>query len=81
MTYGKASFDAVVTDVVMPGGMTGYAAADAARSIRPDVKVMFMTGYGAPPASQGVHAGAPMLRKPFRKQELAEAVRAALEAP
>ena len=59
--------------VVMPDGMTGYQLADAARRLRPDLKVVFTTGYSwleAPTADAVIH-------KPYRRQELAVTVRAA----
>ncbi len=75
-------FDLLLTDVVMPNGMTGYQLAAAAQHLQPGMKVLFTTGYsrsdlGNDPA--GPAAGA-VLRKPYRRQELAVAVRAALEA-
>ena len=39
------SFDLLLTDVVMPDGMTGYQLADAARRLQPGLKVVFTTGY------------------------------------
>ena len=76
------SFDLLFTDVVMPDGMTGYQLAAAARQLRPGMKVLFTTGYSrSEPGNDlaGPAAGA-VLRKPYRRQELATAVRAALEA-
>lgn len=37
--------DLLVTDVGLPGGMNGRQMADAARTHRPDLKVLFITGY------------------------------------
>ena len=37
--------DLLVTDVGLPGGMNGRQMADAARVGRPDLKVLFITGY------------------------------------
>ncbi|HUD60522.1 MAG TPA: response regulator [Acetobacteraceae bacterium] len=76
------NFDLLFTDVVMPGGMTGYQLAAVAQKLHPRLRVLFTTGYArALPGSDPVvaHPGA-MLRKPYRKQELAVTVRAALEA-
>ena len=79
---GPEPFDLLLTDIVMPGGMSGYEVADAAVSRRPAIKVLLTTGYAGPARSSGAakHPDAPVLRKPFRKQELAEAVRIALQA-
>ena len=40
-----ARIDLLVTDVGLPGGMNGRQMADAARVARPDLKVLFITGY------------------------------------
>ncbi len=76
------SFDLLFTDVVMPDGMTGYQLAAVAQQLRPELRVLFTTGYarsmsGSDPVT--VYPGA-MLRKPYRKQELATKIRAVLEA-
>ncbi len=79
---GSEHFDLLFTDIVMPEGITGYQLAAAAQQIRPGLKVLFTTGYAKPAAggeALATHAGA-MIRKPYRKQDLAETVRAALEA-
>lgn len=74
------AIDGVVTDVVMPG-LTGIQMAARLREMRPDLKVLFVSGYasrdvggspGEPPE--------PFLPKPFTLNELARAVRSALDA-
>jgi len=40
-----ACIDLLVTDVGLPGGMNGRQLADAARDLRPELKVLFITGY------------------------------------
>ncbi|MBB2962654.1 CheY-like chemotaxis protein [Methylobacterium sp. R2-1] len=40
-----ARIDLLVTDVSLPGGLNGRQMADAARVDRPDLKVLFITGY------------------------------------
>jgi len=79
---GGLEFDLLLTDVVMPGGITGYQLADQLRATRPDLKVLFTSGYtelagaGAPAARIG-----PLLSKPYRKQDLGRMIRAALDTP
>jgi signal transduction histidine kinase/ActR/RegA family two-component response regulator len=68
--------DLLFTDVVMPEGMDGYKLAEAARSLRPRLKLLFTTGYTADASEQD--AGH-MLKKPYSRHELAEAVRHALD--
>jgi PAS domain S-box-containing protein len=73
--------DLLFTDVVMSDGMNGYQLAAFAQRVRPGLKVLFTTGYFRPePGAEpvGSTAGA-MLRKPYRRQELAFALRAALD--
>ncbi len=76
-----APFDLLLTDVVMPGNMTGYDLADRAVELRPGIKILLATGYAAPPASarKTRHGDAPVIGKPFRKRDLANAVRAVLD--
>jgi CheY-like chemotaxis protein len=77
------TFDLLFTDVVMPNGMTGHQLAAAAQRLRPGLKVLFTSGYfrselDAAPA--GAMAPDIMIRKPYRRHELAATVRAVLEA-
>ena len=75
-------FDLLFTDVVMPDGMTGPQLAATARHLRPGMKVLFTTGYSRSDLANdlvGTATGA-VIRKPYRRQELAVAVRATLEA-
>jgi DNA-binding response OmpR family regulator len=67
------------TDMVMPNGLSGYQLAEAARSLQSDLQVLFTTGFAPEDdAETGVmEAGA--LRKPYRRRDLAERVRAMLQ--
>lgn len=78
---GGAPFDLLLTDVVMPGSMTGYDLADKAVVLRPGIKILLASGYAGPPASarNTKHHSAPVIGKPFRKRDLANAVRAVLD--
>jgi CheY-like chemotaxis protein len=70
-------FDLLFTDVMMPDGMSGYDLAQAARLRQPDLKVLFTTGYATTePAAQ---QEAPMLNKPYRRRDLAWAIRTVLD--
>ncbi len=73
-------YDLLLTDVVMPGGITGYQLADELRERRPDLRVLFTSGYTelAAAGEMDVRKG-PLLSKPYRKQDLARMVRAALD--
>ncbi|HWA46747.1 MAG TPA: response regulator [Dongiaceae bacterium] len=74
--------DLLLTDVVLPKGMNGPAIANAARQVRPGLKVLYMSGYTRDTIvhngilDEGVH----LIMKPFHKAELAVKVRKVLDA-
>jgi CheY-like chemotaxis protein len=71
----------IFTDMVMPGGMTGYELAQAALAIKPDIKILFTSGYAEPAIARlGLKTGA-WLKKPYTADELAEKVREVLHHP
>ncbi|HEX8445847.1 MAG TPA: ATP-binding protein [Sphingomonas sp.] len=63
--------DLLVTDVGLPG-MNGRQLADAARAVRPDLKILFMTGYAEKAAASGgfLEPGMEMVIKPFTVETL-----------
>jgi CheY-like chemotaxis protein len=69
----------LVSDVVMPS-VSGIELAAILREARPDMKVLFISGYPGKGDVQPVDipADVPLLRKPFRPEDLARAVRNAL---
>ncbi|TPG49293.1 response regulator [Roseomonas nepalensis] len=69
--------DLLVTDVGLPGGMNGRQVADAARVARPDLKVLFITGYAENAVLSHGHleAGMHVLTKPFAMDVLAARIR------
>ena len=71
----EPSVDLVITDHAMPR-MTGAQLAAAIKAERPDLPVILATGYAELPP--GVDANLPKLGKPFRQQELMQAVTAAI---
>jgi two-component system CheB/CheR fusion protein len=75
-------FDLLFTDMVMPEGMSGYDLADAALRLQPRLKLLFTTGYASDLSGEvdGQHDRQPVLRKPYRRHTLAEAVRSVLDA-
>jgi two-component system cell cycle sensor histidine kinase/response regulator CckA len=71
---------AIVTDVVMPG-MSGPTLVARVETTRPDIRVLYMSGYADDTMAQhGVlEAGTSFLRKPFTPDELARTVREVLD--
>ena len=71
--------DLLLTDLAMPRGMTGRQLAEAARMLRPGLPVLFMSGDTDDRVTpdSGSPDG-PLVRKPFTRTALAQAVQAAL---
>ena len=71
--------DLLITDVGLPG-VDGRQLAEIARESRPDLPVLFVTGYAAKAAvrSEFLDPGMRMISKPFNVESLATAVREAL---
>jgi CheY-like chemotaxis protein len=74
--------DLVVADVVMPQ-MLGKELVERNTATRPDIRVLYMTGYAQPVlASQGtLDADVALIEKPFTKSQLLTALRHRLAAP
>jgi len=81
MLRGNKKIDLVLSDVVMPGGMTGFEVADQALEINPALKVLLATGYasGGEMRSGEGRTKYPILRKPYGLRDLAAALRELLE--
>lgn len=75
--------DLLLTDIVMPNGISGLDLADRIRVERPGLKVIFMTGYSEDLVSHGaeLRVGVDFLPKPFERSELVRLVRSRLGAP
>ncbi len=76
----QPQIDMLFTDIVMPE-MNGRKLADAAKEMRPDIKVLFTTGYtrNAVVHNGMLDAGVAFLPKPFSLTQLAEKIRAVLD--
>ncbi len=69
--------DLLITDVGLPGGMNGRQLADAARQLRPGLRVLFITGYAENAAVGNGHLepGMHVLTKPFSMETLASRIK------
>jgi len=76
----RGAIDLMVTDVVMPH-MNGRDLAERMRQMRPEMKVIYMSGYTDNLVLQGgmVEEGSDFIQKPFSADTLAKRVRAALQ--
>jgi signal transduction histidine kinase/ActR/RegA family two-component response regulator len=77
----RADIDLLFTDIVMPGGMSGRDLADAALDLRPDLKVLYTSGYteNAIVHHGRLNPGVRLLSKPYRREDLAVALRETLD--
>ena len=77
----RDDIDLLLTDVVMPGGMSGRDLAEEAAKLRPELRILFTSGYSE---NSIVHdsrldQGVELLQKPYRRQELAQRLRMMFE--
>ncbi len=77
-----ARIDLLVTDVGLPGDMNGRQVADAARVVRPQLKVLFITGYAENAILRYGHLdpGMHVLTKPFTMEALAARIKQLIAA-
>ena len=71
------------SDVVMPGGITGWELASRAREMRPAIRILLTSGYAIETlAARGrLNPDVAVLNKPYRKADLARRLREVLDAP
>jgi CheY-like chemotaxis protein len=73
--------DLLVTDIGLPG-LNGRQVAEAARLLRPELKILFMTGYAdtAAMADGFLASGMEMITKPFAIDSLAARIKSIIES-
>jgi len=82
-----ARIDLMISDVGLPGGMNGRQLADAGRSLRPDLRVLFITGYAEsavmsqPAPGVRPDPGMQVMTKPFTLDALGARIRELINAP
>jgi CheY-like chemotaxis protein len=77
----SAQIDLLLTDLVMPGLMSGRELADQLRREQPRLKVIFTTGYSSETVLTNSSGSAGFLAKPYRPEKLVLTVRECLDAP
>ncbi|MGZ2259061.1 ATP-binding protein [Roseobacter sp. A03A-229] len=71
--------DLLLTDIVMPNGINGFELARRVRDMRPDLPVVYMSGYTGFGSSEMRDVVGPMLQKPCPPVQLAEVLTDVLE--
>ena len=73
--------DLLFTDIVLPGGMNGLELAKQASTNKPNLKVLFTSGYADSTVLKGGHwdLATHLIKKPFRRQDLARKIRQVLD--
>jgi nitrogen-specific signal transduction histidine kinase len=73
--------DLVITDVGLPGGVNGRQLADAGRTVRPNLKILFVTGYAenAIVGNGTLDAGMKIITKPFEMTTFAARIQEIIE--
>jgi PAS domain S-box-containing protein len=75
--------DLLLSDIIMPGGVTGVELARETRRRHPRTRILLTSGYTARAMANGFHdiEGLDLLNKPFRKRDLAQKLRQVLDQP
>ena len=73
----------LLSDVVLPEGPNGFELAATARTLQPELRLLFTSGFAQDLVSQrpATVAHAPLVNKPFHRGELAHHVRRVLDSP
>jgi len=78
LLQSRDRIDLLITDVGLPGAINGRQVADAGRVLRPDLKVLFITGYAdhAVIGEGQLDSGMEILMKPFTLETLGQRIKA-----
>jgi PAS domain S-box-containing protein len=81
LVRANPGFDLVLTDMIMPGGVSGRDLAERLRADRPDLKIIWMSGHDGEIAGRGIELreGVNFLQKPFGQIPLLACVRRCLD--
>jgi CheY-like chemotaxis protein len=73
MLSDQGSVDLLFTDIRMPGGLSGWDVAEQARLLRPDIAVIYATGFSDD--APRIVPGARFFKKPYRASAVVDAAR------
>jgi PAS domain S-box-containing protein len=77
--HGTDHIDLLFTDMIMPNGVTGQDLVREAHRLRPGMKALLTSGYSEQFLTRTeTDPDVPLLRKPYRRQKLASAIRSVL---
>ncbi len=71
--------DLLLSDIILPGALDGIAIAAHVRATRPEIRIVYMSGYAPDP--EMLLPGTELIKKPFLRAQLSRVVRAALDRP
>jgi CheY-like chemotaxis protein len=74
------NFALLFTDIIMPGGMNGVTLAQSVRRDYPHTQVLLTTGFADDKIDEGSKSFE-LIRKPYRRADLNERIRAVLDKP
>jgi CheY-like chemotaxis protein len=80
---GECSIDLLLTDVMLPGALQGHDLARVVLAARPDLPILFMSGYSRDALAHAgrLDEGVKLLEKPFTPEALTGMVRQVLDQP
>jgi PAS domain S-box-containing protein len=79
----SADIQLLFSDILLPGGIDGIEVAEEASRLRPELKILFTSGYSDKAVERSnrfLDGSARLLKKPYRRAELAQALREAIES-
>jgi two-component system cell cycle sensor histidine kinase/response regulator CckA len=82
LEHGAGGIDLLLTDIMMPGGVSGVDVADGLRAVCPRLPVVYMTGYSdAILDPERLDGATTLINKPFAESELLDMVATAIGVP
>jgi two-component system cell cycle sensor histidine kinase/response regulator CckA len=79
LLQGKEPVELLFSDIVMTGKVTGTDLVSEARKLRPNIRILLTTGYAEKAVTDANRGELQILRKPYRRRELAIKIRSILD--